>query len=112
MDNNQEFIFFEAPKIVAPELRLYYNDDGTVKFYTCEKPEGKYIVIDHNTYAQCRYDIRVIDGKISSINPKAIIAKLKPDITGIKCHKEDISLIVNESDVNYNYWNLKIYELK
>ena len=57
------------------EFRLYYDDDGKVLFYTCEKPEGKYITIDRLTFAQARPDLRVIDGKLSNINPKAIITK-------------------------------------
>ena len=39
-------IIFEAPKIVPPEFRLYYDDTGRVICYTCEKLPGKYIVIE------------------------------------------------------------------
>ena len=45
MQDNEHFIFFEAPKIVEPEFRLYYDDEGRVLFYTCEKPEGNYLEI-------------------------------------------------------------------
>jgi len=46
------------------EFRLYYDDNGSVLFYTCEKPEGKYIVIDSLVYAACRMDIKIVDGNI------------------------------------------------
>jgi hypothetical protein len=39
-------IVWEAPKIIAPEFRLYYDDKGNVICYSCEKLEGNYIVID------------------------------------------------------------------
>ena len=34
-DNDEDYItVWEAPKIEAPEFRLYYNKDGSVDFYT------------------------------------------------------------------------------
>ena len=74
MDN--QVIIFEAPKIVPPEFRLYYDDTGRVICYTCEKIPGKYIVIDKNTFAEARPDIRVVDGKVSKAHQKAVISKL------------------------------------
>ena len=113
MEDNKENLVFEAPKIEPPELRVYYDDDGKIITYTCEKLEGKYLVVDKLTFAQSRHDLRVIDGKLSSVNPKAIISKLKPNTIGIECATQDISVIVDES---YNgpttYWKLNTYELK
>jgi hypothetical protein len=60
-------VIWESPPIIKPEFRLYYDERGCVLFYTCEKPEGNYIVIDSNTYAQGRPDVRVVDGKITSM---------------------------------------------
>ena len=74
MDN--QVIIFEAPKIVPPEFRLYYDDTGRVICYTCEKLPGKYIVIDKNTFAEARPDIRVVDGKVSKAKQRAVISKL------------------------------------
>lgn len=111
-DKEEHFIVWEAPKIVPPELRLYYDDEGKILFYTCEKPEGNYIIVDTLTFAQSRYDLRVIDGKLTSINPKAIITKLKPDSTGIKCLSEDISIIATDEDEQVTHWKLDIYELR
>lgn len=106
-------IFFQAPVIVPPELRLYYDDEGKVICYTCEKLEGNYLVIDSLTYAQARYDIRVIDGQLTSINPKAIISKLKPSTQGITCASEDISVIVDHTyEGDTVNWKLNVYELK
>lgn len=95
------------------EFRVYYDDDGKILFYTCEKLAGKYLIIDSSTFAQARPDLRVIDGKLSSINPKGIISKLKPsqDKTGQPCAKEDISIIVDDTDVYEKiYWKLDIHE--
>ena len=49
-----------------PEYRLYYDDNGNVLFYSGEpiESEHKYIVIDAQTLAEARPDLKVIDGKI------------------------------------------------
>lgn len=110
--NEEEFIIFEAPKIEPPEFRLYYNDDGSVKYYTGDKTgEGNYIVIDASTFAQGRYDVSVMEGKVVPAKPKHIIHKLMPVANGgIPCHKEDVSIIVDKDD-NCLKWDLVSYEL-
>lgn len=112
--NEEMYVVFEAPKVDPVEFRLYYNDNGEVISYTCEKPEGNYIVIDRQTYAEMRFDLRIIDGKISRVNPNAIVHKLMPDlIEGMATEKEDMSIIVDESITkNFKKWKLVSYELK
>jgi hypothetical protein len=108
---NEEFIVFEAPKIEPPEFRLYYNDDGSIKYYCGDKSgEGNYIVIDSHTFAQARYDVMVVEGQIVSAKPKHIIHKLMPGNKGTPCHKEDISIIITE-DIEHTKWDLVSYEL-
>lgn len=99
-------LVFEAPEIVKPELRLYYDDSGKVLCYSCEKLEGNYIVIDSQTYAECRHDIRVIDGEIVKNYEASYIARLQLSTridNSILCDKEDISVI---SDTSGLYWEL------
>lgn len=104
-------VIYKAVDIVKPEFRLYYDDSGKVLFYSCEKPEGKYIVIDAETYAAGRPDVRVIDGKISTVTPNAVVSKLMPNaLEGQLCCKEDVSIITNiEADAQR--WKLMTYEL-
>ena len=105
-------VIWEAPPILKPEFRLYYDEKGYVLFYTCEKPEGNYIVIDSTTYAQGRPDVRVIDGKIISTNAGSIISKLVIAEQGVTCAEEDMSIIVDDSYIgNTNKWKLITYEL-
>jgi len=47
----------------SPEYRLYYDDEGNILFYSCEKPEGNFIRIDRQSYSEMRYDIKIIDCK-------------------------------------------------
>lgn len=111
-DNDEYTIIWEAPKIESPELRVYYDDNGKILFYTCEKLTGNYLVIDSLTYAACRQDLRVIDGKLSSVNSTAIISKLKPGTTGKECLSDDVSIIAENQDSNTTYWELKLHELR
>lgn len=105
-------IIWEAPKIVPPEFRLYYDDAGKVICYTCEKLEGNYIVIDATTYAQSRPDVRIIDGKISTVSNHCIVSKLMPHPTqGMSCEEEDVS-IVSLANEGITTWKLNTYELK
>jgi hypothetical protein len=107
----EEFIIWEAPPIIKPEFRLYYDERGNVLFYTCEKPAGNYIVIDINTYAEGRPDVKVIDGKIAGYRTGSIVFKLIHDDNGTKCASEDLSIVVDSSYDNITKWKLKTYEL-
>ena len=107
----EEFIIWEAPPIIKPEFRLYYDERGNVLFYTCEKPEGKYVVIDASTFAQGRPDIKVIDGRIAMSISGSIVSKLIHDDNGTICASEDLSIIVDSSYTNITKWKLKTYEL-
>jgi hypothetical protein len=113
-DLEQDYILvFEAPKIEKPEFRLYYDSQGKVLFYTCEKPEGNYIIVDAVTFAAARPDVRVVDGKLSTVNTNLVIAKLMPDqYEGIECAYEDISIVLDSNDkVTKQKWKLNVYEL-
>lgn len=106
-------VIFEAPKIVPPEFRLYYDDHGKVLFYTCEKPEGQYIVIDAMTFAEARPDVRVIEGKLSRVSSAMIVSKLMPSQEGRMCAEEDLSVLVDSKEkIAKKYWKLKTYELE
>lgn len=113
-DQNQDYvIIWEAPEIVPPEFRLYYDDKGKVICYTCEKLDGNYIVIDTLTYAEARPDVRVIDGKITKAQPNAVVHKLMPNETdGTLCTSEDMSVIVDEHYSGKTIkWKINSYEL-
>jgi hypothetical protein len=90
------------------EYRLYFDQNGKVLFYTCEKPEGNYIVIDKDTYANGRFDIKIMDGKIFSIYDKKIISKLVLNDAGTSCLPDDVSVVFSGN--NSKKWKLKIYE--
>jgi hypothetical protein len=106
-------VIWEAPKLEKPEFRLYHDDNGAVVCYTGDKSiQGKYIVVDAQTFAEARPDVRVIDGKISRVKANAVVYKLMPDNEeGISCHPEDISIIV-DAQVEHTKWKLNIYELR
>ncbi len=109
----EHIILWEQPPLEKPEFRLYYDDKGKVLFYSCEKPEGNYIIIDATTYASGRPDVRVIDGKISTAVPSLVVSKLMPNVEGVSCTEEDISIVVDD---NYKgktiKWKLNTYELE
>jgi hypothetical protein len=94
------------------EYKLYYDDTGNVICYTCDLAEGKFIVIDRQTFAEGRHDVKVIDGRIVRISDTHVITKLVPS-KGTMCAAEDINVIVDET---YNgptqEWKIKTYEFK
>jgi hypothetical protein len=115
-DNNQEefIVLWEAPKLEPPEFRLYYDEHGAVVCYTGDKSTtGNYIVIDVLTFAQARPDVRVINGKISTVSPNAVVHKLMPsNDEGIDCSLEDISIVVDDLYFDKKQkWKLTTYEL-
>lgn len=115
MNNDDEYILiWEAPKLEKPEFRLYYDDKGKVVTYTCEKLEGNYVVIDSQTYAEGRPDVRVLDGKIIRVSANAVVSKLVPNDEGQTCAAEDLSIIITTKDkkIKKQNWKLKTYELR
>lgn len=109
---NQEVVIFEAPKLVKPVFRLYYDILGKVLHYTTEDLPGNYIVVDSQTFAESRYDIRVIDGEIIKNQNFTIIEKLIPCDIGIPCHSYDVSIIVDEDTIDKKCWSVKVYEYR
>ena len=118
-ENNEEYILiWDAPVIEAPEFRLYYKDDGSVDFYTCDKPEGDFIVVDAMAFAEARPDIKVVNGRISKIRPHAIVQKLRPSTKGQTTSITDISIIINPEKITeqdqskVQHWELCDYEIE
>lgn len=114
-------IIWEAKPLIKPEYRLYYDDKGYVLFYTCAKPgdppdppDGKFLIIDSATYAAGRPDIRVVEGKITTVSTSTVVSKLMPsEVEGKICAEEDISIVVdNTYKGNVTKWKLTIYELR
>jgi hypothetical protein len=103
--NNEEYtLIWDAPVIEAPEFRLYYKEDGTVDFYTCDKPEGDYIVVDALAFAESRPDVKVVNGRITRVRPHAIVQKLKPSNKGQLTSIDDISIITNPTLSRVQFW--------
>jgi hypothetical protein len=109
----EHIILWEQPPLEKPEFRLYYDDKGKVVCYSCEKIEGTYIVIDASTYAAGRPDVRVIEGKISTAVPSLVVSKLMPNVDGVSCTEEDISIVVDDKYKDKIIkWKLNTYELE
>ena len=108
MSDEEYVIVWEAPEVVKPEFRLYYDERGNVLFYTCEKPEGNYIIIDTLTFAEARPDIRVVDGIIVRDSASTICSRLHKSVDGTLCEVEDVSII---TEAGGQYWKLKTVSL-
>jgi len=108
-----EVIVWEAPAQIKPEFRLYYDDKGNVICYTCDTSlEGNFILVDNSTFSQGRPDVRVIDGRISTVSSGSVVSKLVSTDDGIYCAAEDVSIIVDSDyDGETKTWKLKTYEL-
>lgn len=111
-EEKDHVIIWEAPKLIPPEFRLYYDEHGKVICYTGDKSiEGNYIVIDAMTFAEARPDVRVIDGKVLRYKAEAVVHKLMPNHTeGISCSIDDVSIVVKLSEP-HTKWKLNTYEL-
>lgn len=109
--NGKEYLVAEEVNYDPVEFRVYYDDFGKILFYTCDKPKGNFLIIDAQTYAACRFDYKVVEGKLVKIIPGTVITKYKPNIEGISCSEEDISIVTSVNDVNSKQWKLTRYEL-
>ena len=92
---------------MTSKFRLYYNNDGTPKYYSMEELDGDFIYVDNQTFMASRYDIVVINGKIKSLSEN-IISKYhlvtEQSSTTVITDSEDIS-IVSDLAQTYKLWD-------
>ena len=87
------------------ENRLYYNKLGQPIAYTNDELEGDYIIVDQQTFAECRKDVIIKDGKVHKLSSASPIYKMVPADEGTECNAEDITIIGKGQ-----HWKLKKYE--
>jgi hypothetical protein len=91
--------------------RLYYNNDGTPIIYSMEDLPGNYIEVDQETYVSASFNVRVINDKLTRINPVITVKKLQPtDSTGTACDPRDVCIVVR-LDQPHVKWNIINNEL-
>jgi hypothetical protein len=89
------------------KYRLYYNSDGSPRYYSMENLKGTFIYVDQQTFENSRYDIQVINGKIRSLSEN-IASKYRPVLTEsettIRTDPTDISIVVGQTS-NFILWD-------
>lgn len=96
----------QVPPPPVREFRLYHDEQGQPLFYSMEDLPGRYICIDAITFAEGRYDLRVVDGQIR--RPKrARSSKIKPSEDGVPCHHTNAMIIDSRS---HTFWKLQNHE--
>lgn len=99
---------FTWPEPKTPSYRCYYLDDGYVDFYTMEDLPGNYIEVEQSVYVLAPKPAQVVDGALVITKPKLFVEKLSPANVGIQCHKHDVSVVVNNNGM---YWDYQKYEI-
>lgn len=87
--------------------RLYYNQDGTPRFYSMENVPGDYILVDRPTFECGRYDITVKDGKIQNLSQPTLsryVIVNESTETSISCDPYDITLITT-TESEHIFWD-------
>lgn len=108
-----DIILPALPTLPTLEYRVYYDDTGTIITYTTDKLEGKYLIIDRETYSHANHQLFIINNRLVDNRRKRALAKLsktdKSD-TGFKCSKYDINIIIDNDNTEVNHWEETIYE--
>ena len=102
-------LIWEAPKLEAPEFRLYYDETGAPIVYSMEDLPGNYIDIDSETFALQPQNVRVVDKKLTIIEPRRQFTKLVPAGTGTACDPNDVAIVVS-ADQPHTKWSLTTNE--
>jgi hypothetical protein len=104
-------IFKDIPEPKPIFYRLYHNDDGSPIIYSMEVLPDNYIEVDPSTYALAPFNVRVIDGKLTYIEPVITVKKLQPnDRNGTTCDPRDVCVIVR-TDQTHIKWTMVNNEL-
>jgi hypothetical protein len=95
------------------EYRLYFDEDGKVITYTCDKlPGNNFIVVSKEQFAEARSDILVKNGKVVYTHKVHNTYKFELNSEeGIRCSKYDVSILVDETESEFNYWKMTVYEI-
>ena len=89
---------------VEHENRLYYDDAGQPVTYSQEDLSGNYIIVDQQTFNECRMDVRIVDGKVTRPNMITEFRKLVPSDEGVETLVEDVTIVGQGQ-----YWKTKYY---
>ena len=111
MMTEQEFwsILANMPEPRPVFFRLYYDETGAPIVYSMEDLPGNYIDIDSETFAVQPQNVRVVDKKLTIIEPRRQFIKLVPAGTGTACDPNDVAIIVSE-DQPHTKWSLTTNE--
>jgi len=103
--NEEEFWAALQPIETKPVFyRLYHDEQGFPLFFSQEDLPGKYIDLDQSTYNTPHTHIRVIDGKLVTLDTN-VITKITPTEYGVSCHPQDVSIVV-DSELPHLNWNI------
>jgi len=96
------------PVPVAIEYRVYYDPvTGNVTNYTNADLPGVYLLVDRETFANHRFDVKVVNGKL--VRPNIFsVGKLVIGTSGAACHPDDITILSDEP--TSIYWSFRQYE--
>ena len=95
-----EDFWAEVARLTQPQpevkifYRLYHDEQGFPLFYSMEDLPGNYIEIDQPTYARGSSDVRVVDGKLITIEKTSNVARLRPSTEGTPCDPRDVCIVV------------------
>ena len=103
----QEFwsILHDVPESRPIFYRLYYSDAGAPIIYSMEDLPGNYIEVDRETYVLAPFNVRVVDGELTRVNPVITVKKLQPGATGTACDLRDVCIVVN-FDQPHTKWTI------
>jgi hypothetical protein len=89
------------------DFRLYYDSNGDVIEYSMTSLDGVYLQIDALTFAERRYDVKVIDGQIIRLHELNQLKLHEVTENGIACHSTDISIVVDSEYTDKKLWAYK-----
>jgi len=106
--------FWEALELIEvhkesekKERRLYYDENGDPICYTYDDLPELYIVVDADTFAQVRMDIKIVDGEIKQGSSKNLTKLVPSDKETTPIHPQDVSIIVDNEYKTPRYWRVK-----
>lgn len=95
-----------APEPSPVFYRLYYDNTGAPIIYSMEDLPDNYIEVDQKTYVSAPFNVRVVDGKLTYINPVITVKKLQPsDVNGTTCDPRDVCVVV-DSNQPHTKWTI------
>ena len=91
---------------IQPIYRLYHDSAGNPLYYSMEQHPGRWIEVSCQQYHRASHKVTVANGILVPM-PEPKFPKLRPSTHGVRCHAQNVAIVVDRDPSRYWRQNVK-----